>query len=53
MTTLRQLARDRNWEKQFAPKITRRQVVTAVVVYAVWLGFLAFLAIDRWFGSLQ
>jgi hypothetical protein len=42
-----------DWEKEFAPIVTRRQVAVSFVIYAVWLGFLAVLAVQRWFGSLQ
>jgi hypothetical protein len=41
------------WEKELAPKISRGRLGAAVAVYVVWLGFLAFLSAERWFGSLQ
>jgi hypothetical protein len=41
------------WEKELAPKITRRKLTFAVGVYCLWLAFLATLAAIRWFGSLQ
>jgi len=42
-----------DWEKELAPKITRKSVIFATGVFFVWIGFLAFLAATRWFGSLQ
>ena len=46
-------AGDYGWEKEHAPRITRKKVLLAVGVYCVWLAFLATLAAIRWFGSLQ
>ncbi len=47
------MPQDLAWEKELAPRVTRGQVIFAGVVYAVWTAFLAYLAIDRWFGGLQ
>lgn len=41
------------WEKQFAPKISAKQLVLAFALYAAWMAFLAWIAIDRWTGALQ
>lgn len=41
------------WEKEFAPRITLRHLVPAVALYAAWMAFLAWIAIDRWTGALQ
>ncbi|QDV92199.1 hypothetical protein RAS2_33130 [Phycisphaerae bacterium RAS2] len=41
------------WEKQFAPKVSAGQLVLSVALYAAWMGFLAWIAIDRWTGALQ
>ena len=42
-----------DWEKELAPKVTRKSVIIATGVFFVWIGFLAILAVMRWFGSLQ
>jgi hypothetical protein len=44
---------DRAWEKKYAPKIGRGRMIAAVVVFGLWIAFLAYLSIDRWFGALQ
>jgi len=44
---------DMAWEKELAPKVSRRRLGVAAAVYVVWLAFLAFLSAERWFGSLQ
>lgn len=41
------------WEKELAPKISRRYLLLVIALYCVWIGFLAVVAIHRWFGSLQ
>ncbi len=41
---------DYSWEKKYAPKITRRQVIVALAVYGVWIAFLLIFALRRWFG---
>lgn len=41
------------WEKEFAPRITLRHLVPAVVLYVSWMIFLAWVAVDRWTGALQ
>ncbi len=37
-----------HWEKANAPRVTGRQVAVAAVVYAIWLTFLAVLAVRQW-----
>lgn len=44
---------DMSWEKELAPKVTRGSLMLPIVIYAIWTGFLAYIAIDRWFGELQ
>jgi hypothetical protein len=44
---------DRTWEKELAPRVTRSKVVFVTVLYALWIAFLAAVAANRWFGSLQ
>jgi hypothetical protein len=44
---------DRAWEKELAPRVTRGKVVFVAVLYALWIAFLAAVAANRWFGSLQ
>ncbi|GJQ26374.1 MAG: hypothetical protein HBSAPP02_14060 [Phycisphaerae bacterium] len=41
------------WEKEFAPRITLRHLVPAFALYAAWMIFLAWIAVDRWTGALQ
>lgn len=48
-----EVPQDMAWEKELAPRVTRGQIVLAALAYAVWTIFLAYLAIDRWFGGLQ
>lgn len=45
--------RSHAWEKEYAPKVTLRMVVATGVLFAIWIAFLAYIAIDRWSGSLQ
>jgi hypothetical protein len=45
--------RSHAWEKEYTPKITLGVVIAVGSVFAVWIGFLAYIAIDRWTGSLQ
>lgn len=44
---------DHAWEKEFAPKITKRHLWTVIVIYMVWLLMLAGLSYERWFVSLR
>lgn len=44
---------DYAWEKEFAPKISKSQLSLAIIVYGVWIIFLATLSVQRWFGGLQ
>ena len=44
---------DGNWEKELAPRVTRRRLVFALIVFGVWIAFLAVLSAERWFGALQ
>ncbi|MCZ6682308.1 MAG: hypothetical protein O7B26_03930 [Planctomycetota bacterium] len=41
-----------SWETQDAPRISRKSIVIASVIYTLWLGFLAVIAAQRWI-SLQ
>ena len=45
--------KNHEWEKEYAPKITRTHVILASLLYAAWMIFLAIIAIHRWFGDLQ
>jgi hypothetical protein len=45
--------RSHAWEKEYAPKIKLWMVVSTGVLFAIWIVFLAYIAIDRWSGSLQ
>ncbi len=49
----RAAVRDMSWEKELAPKVTRGQIAFVAVLYGVWTLGLLYLAIDRWYGSLQ
>lgn len=44
---------DHAWEKQYAPKIGRGRLIATVVVFGLWIAFLAYISINRWFGALQ
>lgn len=44
---------DHAWEKEFAPRVTRGRLITTLVVFGVWVAFLAAVSVDRWFGELQ
>ncbi|MFQ5430833.1 MAG: hypothetical protein ACE5E1_11040 [Phycisphaerae bacterium] len=44
---------DHAWEKRFAPRVTVRRVIFLGIVFLLWIGFLAFLATQRWFGALR
>lgn len=46
-------ANDHAWEKELAPKIGRGRLVATIVIFGLWIAFLAYLSIDRWYGSLQ
>ncbi len=41
-----------SWETQDAPRISRKSIVIASVIYTLWLGFLAVIAAQQWI-SLQ
>ena len=45
--------RSHAWEKEYAPKVTLGMVVATGVLFAIWIAILAYIAIDRWSGSLQ
>lgn len=45
--------RDMSWERELAPKVTRGSLMLPTAIYAIWTAFLAYIAIDRWFGELQ
>ncbi len=49
----KQAQSSQDWEREFAPKISGGRMAMTCVFYAVWLGFLAFLAVQRWTGDLQ
>lgn len=54
MATTKATATDSQaWEKELAPKLTRGTLLLPIVLYALWTGFLAYIAFDRWFGALQ
>lgn len=53
MTDHRDTLDPQAWEKEFAPKITGRRFTLSVVIYLIWIGFLAVIAAHRWFISLQ
>ncbi len=42
-----------DWETEDTPRISKRSIVVAAAVYAVWIAFLAALAAQRWLGGLQ
>ncbi len=44
---------ENDWEKEYAPCVTRRRLVFGLVVFSLWLAFLAVFAATRWLGSLQ
>ena len=46
-----QTPQDYSWEKQYAPRVTRRTLAVAVGIYCAWVAFLAVLALSRWQGS--
>ncbi len=41
------------WDKADAPRIGRGRLILTSIVFAAWIGFLAFFAAQRWFGTLQ
>lgn len=41
------------WDKEDAPRIGRGRLILAGGIFAAWIGFLAFFAVQRWFGALQ
>ncbi len=46
-------AAEANWEKKYAPKVTRGRIVFVSVLYLGWIGFLAVTSAQRWLGALQ
>ncbi len=44
---------DHAWEREFAPRVTRGRLITTLVVFGLWLVFLAAVSAHRWFGELQ
>ncbi len=42
-----------DWERTYAPSVTRAQILSVSALYLAWTGFLALLAFRRWFGDLQ
>lgn len=52
MAATRNSTDDHSWETQDTPHVSRKTVLIASIVYALWLGFLAVLAAQRWI-SLQ
>jgi hypothetical protein len=46
-------AADHAWEKEFTPKVGRGRVLAAAALYALWMVFLAVIAVERWTGTLQ
>jgi hypothetical protein len=53
MTAADAAANDAAWEKELAPKVTLGQVLFPAGLFTLWMAFLIYIAIDRWFGSLQ
>lgn len=54
MTAPRCSSKNQTWEKEYAPRVTRRHLGVTVSIYCIWLGFLAALAASRWWlGPLQ
>lgn len=46
-------AQEENWEKKFAPKISRGRMVFVSILFLAWIGFLAVTSAQRWLGALQ
>ncbi len=42
-----------DWEKKYAPKVTRKRLTVGIGIYVFWLAFLAALAAQRWLGTVQ
>jgi hypothetical protein len=42
-----------SWEKEHAPRMTAKHVAFVAFIYVSWMAFLAVVAVQRWFGSLQ
>jgi len=53
MTTGAGKAEDYAWQKEYAPRISRPYFFLVAALYVVWMSFLAVIAVNRWFGSLQ
>ncbi|MCG8404075.1 MAG: hypothetical protein MI923_02635 [Phycisphaerales bacterium] len=53
MSKAKQAPDDHRWEKEYAPKVSRGRVVLSLLVYLGFVGFLAYLAAQRWFGDLH
>lgn len=54
MAAKAQPAKKDNWQKEYAPRVTRRHLALLAAVYGLWVAFLATLAVSRWWlGSLQ
>jgi len=43
-----QTRKDYEWEKEFAPRVTRRHLTLVVTVYCAWIALLAVLAMNCW-----
>ncbi len=44
---------DTQWEKEHAPRVTRGKLSFALIVFGIWIAFLAVVSVERWFGALQ
>ncbi|MBX3394988.1 MAG: hypothetical protein KF841_06435 [Phycisphaerae bacterium] len=53
MTQPNQDAGDRAWEKEYAPKISKRRLITVASIYAAFVLLLAALSFERWFVSFR
>ena len=42
-----------DWDKKFAPRIGKKRLIASCFLYFGWIAFLAVLAAQRWYGSLQ
>lgn len=44
---------DGAWERELAPRVSKRYFITTVVFFLLWLCFMGYHAARRWFGLMQ
>ena len=44
---------ERGWEKEQGPAVSKSYLVFVCALFAAWLSFLLYFAIQGWFGALR